>query len=229
MKHVFFSLVIICGFCVSSYAQDDKTVSNQPVSPELAAIQTANSLAKYGYSNYSASALIGAAEILGKVQTRELKAESVEKGETAENAGIKTDKPEFTPTRLLADAKEFAAAAGDATLLAWTEKVEKSLGDKTTRRAEGGPKYTKDQVSANSTDSYTVRFRAGELAEIVLSGDGDTDLDLYVYDANGNLIAKDDDYSDDCYVSWVPKWTGAFTVKVKNRGSVYNRYTLVTN
>jgi hypothetical protein len=54
-------------------------------------------------------------------------------------------------------------------------------------------------------------------------------LDLYVYDSNGNLIASDTGYSDDCYVSWVPKWTGRFIVKVVNRGPLYNRYVILTN
>jgi hypothetical protein len=67
------------------------------------------------------------------------------------------------------------------------------------------------------------------LAEIVVVGDGDTDLDLYVYDANGNLIEYDEDYSDDCCVSWVPLWTGAYTIRAVNRGRVYNRFTITTN
>jgi hypothetical protein len=86
-----------------------------------------------------------------------------------------------------------------------------------------------DAVNARGTDSYRISFKAGELAMIIVSGDGDTDLDLYVYDANGNLIGSDEDYSDDCVVSWVPKWTGMYTIKIKNRGNVYNRYVMVTN
>lgn len=64
---------------------------------------------------------------------------------------------------------------------------------------------------------------------VIVNGDGDTDLDLYVYDENGNLMGKDIDYSDYCVVSWTPRWTGPFTIKIKNRGSVYNRYKIYTN
>ncbi|GMO11583.1 MAG: hypothetical protein Ta2D_13740 [Rickettsiales bacterium] len=63
----------------------------------------------------------------------------------------------------------------------------------------------------------------------MVSGDGDTDLDLYIYDANGNLIEYDENYSDDCYVSWVPKWTGSYTIRIVNRGRVYNRFIIATN
>jgi hypothetical protein len=84
-------------------------------------------------------------------------------------------------------------------------------------------------VNAGSTDQFSLNFTAGRLVEILISGDGDTDLDLYVYDSNNNLIASSEDYSDDCYVSWVPRWTGNFTIKVVNRGGVYNRYVILTN
>jgi hypothetical protein len=53
--------------------------------------------------------------------------------------------------------------------------------------------------------------------------------DLYVYDENGNQVAADDDLTDECFVSWVPRWTGVFTIRIVNRGSVYNRYRLTTN
>jgi len=92
-----------------------------------------------------------------------------------------------------------------------------------------GPVYARDAVNPGSADVYRITFRGGEIARVALSGDGDTDLDLYVYDESGNLIAKDDDRSDDCYVSWIPRWTGSFKIRVVNRGRVYNEYVLATN
>jgi hypothetical protein len=76
---------------------------------------------------------------------------------------------------------------------------------------------------------YTLAFRAGELAEVAVSGDGDTDLDLYILDQNNNLIVYDEGYTDQCYVRFVPKWTGNFSIVVKNRGRVWNRYQIATN
>lgn len=70
---------------------------------------------------------------------------------------------------------------------------------------------------------------AHELAEILVSGDGDTDLDLYVYDENGNYITSDADYTDDCYVRFYPAWTGQFRLKIVNRGGIYNNYVILTN
>jgi hypothetical protein len=95
--------------------------------------------------------------------------------------------------------------------------------------AVGGPRSNTTRVNARATDQYTIGFRGGEAARITVAGDGDTDLDLYVYDEFGNLIVKDDDNTDYCVVSWTPRFTGPFTVRVVNRGGVYNQYRLTTN
>jgi hypothetical protein len=95
--------------------------------------------------------------------------------------------------------------------------------------AVGGAKFANETVLARATDSYTISFRAGELARVDVLGDSDTDLDLYVYDQFGNLIASDADYTDRCAVTWVPRWTGVFTIRVVNRGGVYNAYRIQTN
>jgi len=92
-----------------------------------------------------------------------------------------------------------------------------------------GPILHSDTVNAYATDVYTITFKRGELARVGVVGDGYTDLDLYIYDENGNLIDFDDDSTATCLCEWVPKWTGKFTIKIKNRGSVYSDYVLATN
>ena len=74
-----------------------------------------------------------------------------------------------------------------------------------------------------------MNFIEGELAEIGVVGDSDTDLDLFVFDSSDNKIATDTDYTDRCYVSWIPKWTGRYRVVVVNRGMVANQFTIRTN
>jgi hypothetical protein len=217
----FFLFAILCGFTMTVFAQriPDKDVSTKPASADIAAIQTANSLAKYGYSMESASALIGAAEIFAQVQTQLLG--------TDPEQGSSGNKPLFTPASLIADAKKFAA--GDPVMLAWASEVEASLGVRT-RGAVGGPKEGYSSVAPNNGYiSYKLAFRAGELAEILVVGDGVADIDLYIYDQNGNLIGSDDDYSDECYVSFVPRWTGSFTIEVVNRGRRSSNFSIVTN
>ena len=201
-------------------AMDDNGKSTTQPSDGIAQVQLANQLAQYGYDNSSASALIEAAAILVEVGGQDLQAE-YQRGEGADITGERTA---VTPAQLIADAKRFAE--GDKTLLAMADKVKLNG---TSRGAVGGPKRSSTSVLANSTDVFTIRFRGDQLAEIFVSGDGDTDLDLYVYDENNNLIESDVDYTDQCYVSWTPAWTGPFKVKVVNRGRVRNYYTIWTN
>ena len=82
------------------------------------------------------------------------------------------------------------------------------------------------RVEGRTADQYVRWFAGGREATVVVSGDGDTDLDLYVYDENGNLVASDTDGSYQCAVSWTPRWTGRFTIRIVNRGRVYNRYKI---
>jgi hypothetical protein len=92
-----------------------------------------------------------------------------------------------------------------------------------------GQRYKKEVVKPKETDVYTVVFRAGELARVEVQGDGDTDLDLYIHDENNTLITKDDDNTDRCVVTWVPNQKAAFKIRIVNRGSVSNYYTISHN
>ena len=86
-----------------------------------------------------------------------------------------------------------------------------------------------DRVEANDSVSYTEIFRGGEVAAVSVSGDGDTDLDLFVYDEAGNLVASDSDLSDQCIVAWIPSRTERFRIVIKNLGDVYNAYKMIAN
>jgi hypothetical protein len=195
-----------------------------PVSDGIAAIQTAYSLAKYGYANYSAGALIEAAEILSKTQTQPLGVQGEVEGEAG--GAAETAHAEFTPANLLADAKTFAA--GDATMLAWADKVA-SASSGQTRGAVGGPKWGAEVVGGRDSVYFDLPFYAGRPATVSISGDGSSDLDLYVYDENGNLIAYDEGNSDDALVRWNPRWTGQFRIVVKNVGRNWNRFGIATD
>ena len=129
----------------------------------------------------------------------------------------------MNPAKLIADAKIFAKDNPQVLAIAEKTKISKS------REAVDGPVRHSDQVLAGDTDKYRIAFKGEARAEIAVIGDTDTDLDLYVYDENNILIAKDDDNTDQCYVAWVPKWTGSYKVLIINRGAVYNNYSILTN
>lgn len=206
-------------------ASEDKAAIQAQPSEGLEAIRIAMDLARYGYKVESADALLKAADILVSTPVKEMDNPQIEKsGEKAEG-----DDKRITIARLLDDAKDIAGE--DEHLLALAADIEKKIAVSAegTRGAVGGPVEHYDRISGQSYDLYTIGFKAEELAEIAIIGDGDTDLDLYVYDENGNLVESDTSYSGNCYVSFSPRWTGNFSVKVINRGNIYNDYVLLTN
>ena len=219
-----FLLLCICTF-IGAQAQDPKPVSKNKPSEDVANLQLAGDLARYGYKNFSADALIQAARIMSSVKTQDLKYESFKQEPAPKDQATKKSKEGYDLASILAAAKKYAD--GDVKLLASIAEVEKA--NQTTRGRVGGPGERYNFVYGNSSDLYDISFIEGRLAEILVRGDGDTDLDLLVYDSNGHLIAQDADYTDKCYVSWVPVWTGRFTVKIVNRGPILNNYYLVTN
>ena len=90
----------------------------------------------------------------------------------------------------------------------------------------GGPKFNHSRVEAFSTDVYRVDLHGDEYTEIEVRGDGDTDLDLFVYDQYGNLIVSDTDYGDYCSVWVLPYRASTWRIEIVNLGNVYNEYTI---
>ena len=90
----------------------------------------------------------------------------------------------------------------------------------------GGATCRAAGVYAYSTHDFDVTLYGAEASLISVRGDTDTDLDLYVYDQFGNLIASDTDATDQCLVAVVPDSTGHFMIRVVNRGNVYNDFSI---
>src|SRR5688572_10990738 len=83
------------------------------------------------------------------------------------------------------------------------------------------------RVQGHSTASWELNGNVGEVITITLYGDGDTDLDLFVY-AGDRLVVSDTGSSDLARVTFTVTRSGLFVVKVKNLGAVYNDYTIQT-
>lgn len=224
-KLILIFAVLLSTFLVKAQDIPQKEALKGEASSDVAALHLAADLVKYGYAQQSALPLVDALQIITDTPTQELDVEVV--GNTGTPT---TDKKNGVMTldfqKILADAKSFAN--GDEGILELIAQVEEDAKG-AHRGAVGGPKRGAFAVYAGCYNDFTVNFTKGNLAEVLVSGDGDTDLDLYIYDSNGNLIASDTDYTDDCYVRWVPAWTGRYTIRVVNRGGVYNNYIVLTN
>ena len=196
------------------------------MTPEAEAVQRlslAHGLIQYGRKNKVPEALVTAARILADTSTTELKDKPTRGvGPKDATTGDKP-KPEVdnSPKALLEEAKALSGQNESIVKLANAVEIK--------RGAVGGPKRTVDVVKALDTDSFQIVFRGGEIAKVAFSGDGDTRLDMYVYDESGNLVASQVGPGDDALSSWLPRWTGPFVIKVVNRGRVSNRYVIVTN
>ena len=108
MKKIF-AILCLCGLSIAAFAQEEKPSSDKKASPELAALQTAAGLAKYGYENYSATALIEAARIIAETPVQDLDAQ----GTPSEEQTV-TEKPtrlRLYPDQLLADAQKYAGSS----------------------------------------------------------------------------------------------------------------------
>jgi len=242
MKTRFF-LILIIGFTFSYCPVYSQTVRKnlqpkegavlQPASDTLKRGRLVYDLAIYGYKTKSALALTQAAELVisfgGKFQT--LEPSQTEKGKGVSDTIKIKHLPVVEANQLLKDARRFAN--GNVNIIAIIDKLEEDLvklqAKPVTKGGLHGQLRLEGRVYGKSNNTYHLTMIGKEVAEIALVGDGDTDLDLYMYDEYGNLIIADEDNSDRCYVSFTPAWTGTFKVVVKNRGNFTNDYVLMTN
>ena len=185
-------------------------------------ITLAHRLAVYGERARKPLPLITAAEILLANPGRPL--ESADPDTIAAGAVL----PE--PARLLATARTLAA--GDTNLLALIRPLERAAAQVARGGPRGsarGPRQLYGRVGAAEKREHTVEFRGREPAVVYVSGDGDSDLDVFVYDAAGQLVASAVGPRDECVVRWTPERLGVFRVEVRNVGRAPNWYWMATN
>ena len=192
-------------------------VSKTAIGPDV--IQLAEEVARFGDRTNDPVALITAASMLKAVSTSASTAtREAPAGEVAQKAEDST----YTLDEVLKRAKRMTE--GRADLAALVKDVEEA----STRGAVYGARRWTDVVSGHGRDRYRVTFEGGEVAAVYIKGDGDSDLDLFIFDENGNEICRDDDSTDTMLCRWTPAWTGPFVIEVRNLGAA-NRYQAMHN
>ena len=188
----------------------------------IAYLMVSSELAQIAEDSRDAILMLAAARLeamaVTEEETRSKTSEGGTEGATAE------PKPEDADLYTLA-----AEFAGTNEQLHAVIEDSRSSSMAASRGRLGGPGDTTSSVLAYDTDVYQVEFRAGRLAEVGISGDGDTDLDLFIYDENGNRVCQDISFDDREYCSWTPRRTAPFRIEIENLGGVYNVYSLWTN
>jgi len=228
MKKFMFLTVVLFLESTIIFGQkiEDKPTLDGTKSQSVAALSIAKSNALLGYEKQNAMFLVAAAQILLDIPLSDIDLMSAKESNQPSTQPKSTDAISLSLPLLLADAELFAA--GNEPLLSLINNMKAQISS-TSRGTIGGPYHIERIVDKKDQNVYEMRFIASQLAEILVMGDGDTDLDLYIFDSNNNLVESDTDYTDFCYVSWVPAWTGPYTVVIVNRGGVHNKFTMITN
>jgi hypothetical protein len=81
------------------------------------------------------------------------------------------------------------------------------------------------RVQAYDSNVWRVWVNAGQVYSVVVDGDNDTDLDLFVSDVYGR-VGQDIDYTDYCVVRFRARVTGYVEIRIDNLGHVYNEYVI---
>ena len=220
-----FMLVAAMLISAKVFAQDQPCAKAlQESTKKMDQIQLAGQLVNYGYDTKSALPIIQAIKIYQDLNVIEANDGRKPKTKADEEVTVnitKEDQPVRNMSQLFDDATAFAN--GDKNLLALIDGCKKAS---TQRDPVGGPIDRFFRIPARSTQEWVVTLHGGERTGIVVSGDGTTDLDVYIYDYNGNLIVSDITYGDQCSFFVDVFYTSDFTIRVVNRGYVYNDYEL---
>lgn len=165
------------------------------------------------------------------------------KEEEAPSVSEAEKKIDLTPTGLLREAVALAQTNGDRKALHMAEELARNttigLGDKVLADEIAKTEMPHGMTVGNSlrltgclapgqrVDWTGITFRAGELAEISVTGSNYSgDIDIYIFDQNGNLITSDTRTVNGGWAGWYPYYTSEFVIRLVNRGgsTCYSAY-----
>jgi hypothetical protein len=220
---LFFPFVI----CFSCTAQNNSQVPHK----EFKNVAGAYYLAIKGYKDKVPSGIVNAAVLFINSPLRgEFKPDSI----VMLNAEIMPaqfgdKKIEFNTVALLNDAA--ALAGSDSNLLSGIAEIREEIKKDSikSRGRKFSPLIQEYSLLANGVVKLWATFTGNELAEIYVSGNGNSAMDLFLTDKNGRMIASDIKKTNECYVSFTPQATQQFSIEIRNSGKNTNQCLLMTN
>ena len=81
-------------------------------------------------------------------------------------------------------------------------------------------------LKAKGKAAIRLAFPAGKKAWVTVKSEKETDIHLFVYDADKKVVAKDDSPGPSCELNFTPKADGKYVLEVRNLGPGANRSTL---
>ncbi len=209
-------------------AQNQQAGAPRPVSAEGSAvdrIMMAEGVARFARETGDVSAMIVAARMIRGVEIKPTDFGGVVSG------GAVSGPPSETPARFpsfadyLAEARSMAG--GNPVLRAeiGALEAEKDKGIVRTSMAPGAAGH-RMIMPPDGKWSFDIVVEARKPAIIAALGDGDTDVNIYVYDSRDALIAQDTSPGHEAVVRWTPTSASRYRVVVRNNGPL-NTYTVV--
>jgi hypothetical protein len=93
-----------------------------------------------------------------------------------------------------------------------------------------GPGSFTETVPPGQSRFVNIKFNGGVMAEIIISGQGNADVEIYVYDsANREVTSNWIGVSDQRRVNWVPPSTQTYRVELRSNGPGTNRVLVKHN
>ena len=81
-------------------------------------------------------------------------------------------------------------------------------------------------LKANEKGKVTLSFPAGKTFAVTVRSTKETDVNLFIYDADKKVVEKDDSPGPNCDLTFTPKKAGKYTLEVVNKGPGVNTSTL---
>jgi hypothetical protein len=221
--------------------RDEAAAEKSPA--DLSAATLAARLVLEGENRKSPMLLLAAAEMVGdmKVSARDLEGVTAELNGEAKASGTPLTlnmRALIERAREMAKGNEALAAAVETAI----ERIESPNRGLVYRQGKDLPEIeikgivfkvlNEKNTRLDPGDTYTlsnVIFEARKPAVVLVVGDGDGDLDLWVYDDNGILIGSDVDSTSVCEVAWVPRYEAPFRLVIRNVGTTWERFFVLAN
>lgn len=211
-------------------AADSNSDGETAASGPAESVRLAHELYRYGDEAEDALAVIVAARILGGVEFEAGEAESMAEPAEGTTETASADQPDS----MIPDSAEMIERARE--LAGGNDALGQMIDDVESQRSKGRVPYALKDYESWVAPGYVrtlgpkgMIFAGDRPAEVIMVGDHEANLDLFVYDENGNLICRSTSAISIESCSWRPRWTGPFRLKIVNKGRTPSAFVLSTN
>jgi hypothetical protein len=234
MKRFLMAVALVAAVVLSihTWADDKKPAEPKATklseqTKEMRLVCSAFAMAAEGRKTKSPEMLLAAARVIGKTDFSKL----TEK-ELAESNNATPVEGKLEAAALIKEATDLGGDNADA-VKKMAAAVEADIKSGT-RGAKGGPRAFNGKVNKDlhEGDTYLITFVGGDPAQITVNNTTNAgDIDLFVYDKAGKLVAFDRRTDDDCAAMFFPSTTQQYKVVVKcyRSGDRVLQYRLTTN